>query len=90
MSKFGEELSESLTEAVAHAHGEKMGLRVHTVGDTRCRSDPPQAARVAGAICGDLPHPSFDTQKLGTRPPAPRRACCRLSASHCPPAPGNQ
>jgi putative transcriptional regulator len=31
MSKFGEDLIESLTEAVAHAHGEETGIRVQTV-----------------------------------------------------------
>lgn len=31
MNKFGEELIESLTEAVAHARGEKSGVRVHTI-----------------------------------------------------------
>jgi putative transcriptional regulator len=31
MSKFGDELIESLTEAVAHARGEKSGARVHTI-----------------------------------------------------------
>lgn len=31
MSKFGDELIESLTDAVAHARGEQTGVRVHTV-----------------------------------------------------------
>ena len=31
MSKFGKELIESLTDAVAHARGEVSGVRVHTV-----------------------------------------------------------
>jgi putative transcriptional regulator len=31
MSKFGDDLIESLTEAVAHGRGEKIGIRVHTV-----------------------------------------------------------
>ncbi len=31
MSKFGEDLIESLTEAVAHARGEKTAVRVHAV-----------------------------------------------------------
>ena len=31
MSKFGEELIESLTDALAHARGETSGVRVHTV-----------------------------------------------------------
>jgi putative transcriptional regulator len=31
MSKFADELIESLSEAVAHARGEKTGVRVHTV-----------------------------------------------------------
>ena len=31
MSKFGTDLIESLTDALAHARGEKSGVRVHTV-----------------------------------------------------------
>ena len=31
MSKFGDDLIESLTEAVAHGRGEKTGVRVQTV-----------------------------------------------------------
>jgi putative transcriptional regulator len=31
MSKFGDDLIESLTEAVAHGRGEKIGIRVQTV-----------------------------------------------------------
>jgi len=31
MSKFADDLVESLTEAVAHARGEKTGVRVHQV-----------------------------------------------------------
>ncbi|HQT75200.1 MAG TPA: NadS family protein [Acidiphilium sp.] len=31
MSKFGDDLIESLTEAVAHGRGEKTGIRVQTV-----------------------------------------------------------
>jgi putative transcriptional regulator len=31
MNKFGEELIESLTDALAHARGEASGVRVHTV-----------------------------------------------------------
>lgn len=31
MSKFGEELIESLTDALAHARGETSGVRIHTV-----------------------------------------------------------
>jgi len=31
MSKFADDLIESLTEALAHARGEKTGMRVHTV-----------------------------------------------------------
>jgi putative transcriptional regulator len=31
MSKFGEQLIESLTDALTHARGETSGVRVHTV-----------------------------------------------------------
>jgi len=31
MSKFGNELIEGLTDALAHARGEKSGVRMHTV-----------------------------------------------------------
>jgi putative transcriptional regulator len=31
MSKFGGELIESLTDALAHAEGRKSGVRVHTI-----------------------------------------------------------
>jgi putative transcriptional regulator len=31
MTRFGKELIESLTDALAHAQGQKSGVRVHTV-----------------------------------------------------------
>lgn len=46
MSKFGKELIESLTDAVAHARGERSGVRVHPVEVPDGTSNPPQAPYV--------------------------------------------
>ena len=46
MTRFGTELIESLTDALAHAQGRKTGVRVHTVEmpDVRDRSKASNAA----------------------------------------------
>ena len=60
MSKFSGDLIESLTEAVAHASGEKTGVRMQTVETPDVRVIRRQ--HDTREVCRDLSHSSFDPQ----------------------------
>jgi len=74
MSKFGDELIESLTDALAHAEAASL-LRGST--RSKCptvRAIPPLVAHVAGTVRHGLSNPARHAKKLGAGQAASRRA----------------
>jgi putative transcriptional regulator len=71
MSKFGEELIESLTEARAHARGEKSGVRIHTVKvpDVRAIRRKLHMSQEEFAATYRIPLPTLKNWEQGRRSP---------------------
>ncbi len=77
MSKFGKELIESLTDAAAHAKGEKSGVRVHTVEvpDVRAIRRKLHMSQHEFAATYRIPLPTLKNWEQGRRnPDAPAAA----------------
>jgi putative transcriptional regulator len=77
MSKFGKDLIESLTDAVAHAKGEKSGVRIHTVGvpDVRAIRRKLHMSQHEFAATYRIPLPTLKNWEQGRRnPDAPAAA----------------
>ena len=77
MSKFGEELIESLTDALAHAKGEKSGGRTHTVEvpDVRAIRRALHMSQQEFADAYRIPLPTLKNWEQGRRhPDAPAAA----------------
>jgi putative transcriptional regulator len=77
MSKFGAELIESLTDALAHAKGEKSGVRIHTVEvpDVRAIRRKLHMSQQEFAEAYRIPLPTLKNWEQGRRhPDAPAAA----------------
>ena len=77
MSKFGDELIGSLTDALAHARGEKSGVRVHTVEvpDVRAIRRKLHMSQQEFATTYRIPLPTLKGWEQGRRhPDAPAAA----------------
>jgi len=77
MSKFGEDLIESLTQAVAHARGEASGVRVHAVEvpDVRAIRRKLHMSQQEFAAAFRIPLPTLKGWEQGRRhPDAPATA----------------
>ena len=77
MSSFANELIESLTEAVAHAQGDKTGVRVHTVEvpDVRAIRRKLHMSQETFAATFRIPLPTLKNWEQGRRhPDAPAAA----------------
>lgn len=77
MSKFGEDLIGSLTEALAHARGEPSGARVHTVEvpDVRAIRRALRMSQQQFATAYRIPLPTLKGWEQGRRhPDAPAAA----------------
>jgi putative transcriptional regulator len=77
MSKFGEDLIESLTEAVAHARGEPSGVRVQSVEmpDVKAIRRKLHMSQQTFAIAFRIPLPTLKGWEQGRRhPDAPAAA----------------
>lgn len=77
MSKFGNELIESLADALAHASGEKSGVRVHTVEvpDVRAIRRKLHMSQQKFAATYRIPLPTLKGWEQGRRhPDAPAAA----------------
>lgn len=77
MSKFGDELIGSLTDALAHARGEKSGVRVHTVEvpDVRAIRRKLHMSQQEFAATYRIPLPTLKGWEQGRRhPDAPAAA----------------
>jgi len=77
MSKFGTDLIESLTDALAHARGEKSGARVHTVEvpDVRAIRRKLHMSQHEFAATYRIPLPTLKNWEQGRRhPDAPAAA----------------
>ncbi len=77
MSTFANELIESLTEAVAHAKGDKTGVRVHTVEvpDVRAIRRGLRMSQETFAATYRIPLPTLKNWEQGRRhPDAPAAA----------------
>ena len=77
MSKFGEELIESLTDALAHAKGESSGVRVQTVEvpDVRAIRRALHMSQQEFATTYRIPLPTIKGWEQGRRhPDAPASA----------------
>ena len=77
MSKFGEDLIESLTDALAHARGEESGVRVHTVEvpDVRAIRRKLHMSQQEFAETYRIPLPTLKNWEQGRRhPDAPAAA----------------
>jgi putative transcriptional regulator len=77
MSKFGEALIESLTDALAHAKGEETGVRVHTVEvpDVRAIRRKLHMSQQVFAATFRIPLPTLKNWEQGRRhPDAPAAA----------------
>lgn len=77
MSKFGKELIESLTDAVAHARGEASGVRVQTVAlpDVRAIRRKLRMSQHEFAATYRIPLPTLKNWEQGRRhPDAPAAA----------------
>ena len=83
MTKFGNDLIESLTDAVAHAKGEKSGVIVHTVEvpDVRAIRRQLHMSQQAFAEAYQIPLPTIQNWEQGRRhPDAPAAAYLRVIA----------
>jgi putative transcriptional regulator len=77
MSDFGDELIESLTDALAHARGAKSGVRVHTieVPDVRAIRRKLRMSQQEFAVAFRIPLPTLKGWEQGRRhPDAPAAA----------------
>ncbi len=77
MSKFGKDLIESLTDAVAHARGEASGVRLHTVEvpDVRAIRRQLHMSQQTFAETYRIPLPTLKNWEQGRRhPDAPAAA----------------
>lgn len=77
MSKFGDDLIESLTDALAHARGDKSGVRVQTVGvpDVRAIRRALHMSQQEFAATYRIPLPTLKGWEQGRRhPDAPAAA----------------
>ena len=77
MSKFGEDMIESLTDALAHARGEKSGVRVRTVAvpDVRAIRRRLHMSQHEFAATYRIPLPTLKNWEQGRRhPDAPAAA----------------
>ena len=84
MSKFGSELIESLEDALAHAKGERSGVRVHTVEmpDVRAIRRKLHLSQQAFADTYRIPLPTLKNWEQGRRhPDAPAAAYLQAIAA---------
>jgi len=86
MSKFGAELIESLTDALAHASGEKSGVRVHTVEvpDVRAIRRKLHMSQQEFAAAYRIPLPTLKNWEQGRRHPDAPAAAYLLAIARRP------
>ena len=75
-----------MAEAAAHAQGVGTVARVHTVEVPDVRAIREALGLSQQAFASAYPDSAGDAQRLGTRPPPPRRHRQRLSLGHRPAA----
>ena len=73
MSDFGQDLIQSLGEAVEHARGKKTAARVHTVGVPDVRAIRKQLNMSQQEFATAYTIPPVDAKGLGTGPQTTRR-----------------
>ena len=81
MTKFGDALIESLGDALAHARGEKSGVRLHMVEllDVRAIRRKLQMSQQAFAATYRIPLPTLKNWEQGRRnPTGPAAALLRI------------
>jgi putative transcriptional regulator len=86
MSKFGEQLIESLTDALAHARGETSGVRVHTVEvpDVRAIRRQLHMSQQQFAETYRIPLPTLKNWEQGRRHPDAPAAAYLLAIARRP------
>jgi len=86
MSKFGEQLIESLADALAHARGETSGVRVHTVEvpDVRAIRRKLHMSQQTFAETYRIPLPTLKNWEQGRRHPDAPAAAYLLAIARRP------
>src|ERR1700712_4065122 len=86
MTKFGEALIESLGDALAHARGEKSGVRLHMVEllDVRAIRRKLQMSQQAFAATYRIPLPTLKNWEQGRRHPDAPASAYLLAISRLP------
>ncbi len=86
MSKFGKELIESLTDAVAHARGERSGVRVHPVEvpDVRAIRRKLRMSQHEFSATYRIPLPTLKNWEQGRRHPDAPAAAYLLAIARRP------
>ncbi len=86
MTKFGDELIESLGDALAHARGEPSGVRVQTVAvpDVRAIRRKLNMSQLAFAETYRIPLPTLKNWEQGRRHPDAPAAAYLLAISRLP------
>jgi putative transcriptional regulator len=86
MTKFGDELIESLGDALAHARGEASGVRVHTVElpDVRAIRRKLHMSQQVFAETYRIPLPTLKNWEQGRRHPDAPAAAYLLAISRLP------
>jgi putative transcriptional regulator len=86
MTKFGDELIESLGDALAHARGEASGVRVHTVAlpDVRAIRRKLHMSQLVFAETYRIPLPTLKNWEQGRRHPDAPAAAYLLAISRLP------
>jgi putative transcriptional regulator len=86
MTKLGDELIESLNDALAHARGDASGVRLHTVElpDVRAIRQKLRMSQLAFAKTYRIPLPTLKNWEQGRRHPDAPAAAYLLAISRLP------
>ena len=86
MTRLGDELIESLNDALAHARGEASGVRLHTVEmpDVRAIRQKLRMSQLAFAKTYRIPLPTLKNWEQGRRHPDAPAAAYLLAISRLP------